>query len=58
MELDMTVNVDLQDVKNFIESEKFCQFLLNNTTQFTTAAFILQSVMNAVEEAAATVDND
>lgn len=48
MNMDMTVN--LKDVREFIESQKFTQFLLSNTTEFSTAAFILQTLLNKVEE--------
>lgn len=56
--MDLEVTVDLAEVKEFIESEKFCQFLLTNTTQFSTAAFILQTLINAVDAAAQQVDKD
>ena len=48
MNMDMTVN--LEDVKKFIESQKFTQFLLSNTTEFSTAAFILQTLLDKIEE--------
>lgn len=48
MNIDMTVN--LKDVKEFIKSQKFTQFLLNNTTNFSTAAFIFQTLLDKVEE--------
>lgn len=57
MTLDTTVSVDLQEAKDFVESPEFHRFILNNTVSFGTAAFILQSLMNAVEEAAKQVDN-
>ena len=50
MNWDTTVNVDLDEVEEFIESEKFIQFLLNNTTDFGTAAFVLQSVQEAIQK--------
>lgn len=46
--MDMTVN--LEDVREFIESQKFTQFLLSNTTEFSTAAFILQTLLDKIEE--------
>ena len=55
--MDFEVTVDLDDVRQFIESEKFSQFLLANTTEFTTAAFILQTLLDAVDAAATQVDN-
>ena len=48
MNMDMIVN--LEDVKEFVESQKFTQFLLSNTTEFSTAAFILQTLLDKVEE--------
>lgn len=48
MEMEMSVN--LNDVKNFIESDKFIQFMLNNTTDFATAAFVLQTLLEKVDE--------
>ena len=35
------IEVDLDEVKEFIESSDFHQYLLANTTEFSTAAFIL-----------------
>lgn len=51
MKLDTTVAVDLNDVEEFVTDEKFTRYLLDNTTDFGTAAFILQSVLTAVERA-------
>lgn len=48
MNMDMTVN--LEDVKEFIKSDKFTQFLLSNTTEFSTAAFIFQTLLDKIEE--------
>lgn len=52
----MELNVNLNFVTDFIESDKFHQFLLSNTTEFETAAFILQSLMDAVENAKASME--
>ena len=46
----MNVAIDIIDVRQFVESDKFSQFLLTNTTDFTTAAFILQTLFNKIEE--------
>ena len=46
----MEISVDIEEVENFILSDKFRDFLLDNTT-FGTAAFVLQSLLNAVDEA-------
>ena len=46
----MKATVNLNDVEQFITSDKFTQFLLNNTTDFGTAAFILDTLIRKVEE--------
>ena len=56
--MDFEVTVDLAEVKRLIESDEFCQFLLSHTTEFSSAAFILQTLLNAVDEAAQQVDNN
>ena len=43
---------DLEDVKRVIHSDKFAQFLLSNTTSFIAAAWILQTLITAEENAA------
>ena len=55
--MDFEVTVDLEEVKQVIESPDFAQYLLSHTTQFTTAAFILQTLLDAVDEAAQQLDN-
>ena len=55
---DMTLGIsdlekeDLEDVKRVIHSDKFAQFLLSNTTSFIAAAWILQTLIAAEENAA------
>lgn len=56
--MDLEVTIDLKEVKQFIESPDFHQYLLAHTPSFETAAFILQSLLDAVETAASSVDND
>ena len=46
----MDMAIDIIDVKQFVNSDKFSQFLLNNTTDFTTTAFILQTLFEKIEE--------
>lgn len=46
----METTVDLNNVEQFITSDKFMQFLLNNTTEFGTAAFILDTLIRKIEE--------
>ena len=56
--MDTTLEVDLNKVKNFIESPEFATFLLDNTEDFAVAAYILQTLLDAVEAAAARIDNE
>ena len=56
--MDYEVTVDLDEVKDFIESSEFAQFLLSHTTQFSTAAYILQTLLDAVENATQQLDKD
>lgn len=49
MNFDTTLDVDLNDVKDFCEN-KLAKFLVENTTDFGTAAFILQTVLDRVNE--------
>ena len=50
MIFDTEMTVDVKEVREFVESEKFIQFLLNNTTDFSVAAFILQTVLDRLPE--------
>ena len=49
MDLNMTMSVDLNEVEEFINSDKFAQFLLNNTTGFSVAGYILTAIFDRVE---------
>ena len=55
--MDFEVTVDLAEVKEVIEAPEFAQYLLSHTTQFSTAAFILQTLLDAVDNAAQQLDN-
>ena len=47
----MEVSVDLDNVEEFVTSNKFRDFILVETTDFGTAAFIMQSLLDAVKKA-------
>lgn len=47
----MEVSVDIKEVEKFITNEKFTKFLLENTADFEVAAFIMQSLLDAIEDA-------
>ena len=51
------VTVDLDEVKKFVESIEYTRFLLENAPTFETAAFVLQSALDAIDAAAGQIDN-
>lgn len=51
------IEVNLEDVEEFI-NEKLPSLLLENTTDFSTAAFILQAAVSALEEAQSSLENN
>lgn len=46
----MTIDVNIKDAEQFITSEKFTIFLTSNTTDFGTAAFVLQTLLDKIDE--------
>ena len=49
-----TVQIDrevLEEVEATVTSDKFAQYLLSNTTNFASAAFILETLLGAIDEA-------
>ena len=57
MQFDTEITIDLQEVKDYIDNSEFTKYLLDTTPSFGCAAFILQSLLNAVDEAAQSIDN-
>lgn len=41
---------NLDNIKNFVNSSKFTNFLVNNTTDIGTAVFILQTLIEKIDE--------
>lgn len=58
MQFDTEMTIDLDEVKEFVESEKFTRFLLDAAPSFGCAAFVLQKLFDAVDEAAQSLDNN
>lgn len=58
MQFDTELTIDLEEVKEYIENAKFTRFLLDTAPSFETAAFVLQSLLNAVEEAKQSLDKN
>ena len=46
----MEVSVNIKNVKEFILSDKFRDFLVSETTDFGTAAFVLQTLLDKIDE--------
>lgn len=46
----MNLMVDIDNVKKFITSEKFTNFLVSNTTDIGTAGFVLQTLLEKIDE--------
>lgn len=46
----MECDLELKELKEFVESEKFIQFLLNNNTNITIPAFIVQTLLEKIDE--------
>ena len=58
MQFNTEIMIDLDEVKKFIESEKFTRFLLGAAPSFDCAAFVLSKLFDAVDEAAQSLDNN
>lgn len=41
---------DLKELKKFVENPEFIQYLLNNNTDITIPAFILQTLLKKIDE--------
>ena len=46
----MEIELDIEKIEEFVTSDNFIQFIINNTTQFGTAAFILQTLTEKLNE--------
>jgi len=52
----MEVEVNLDEVSRIVKSEAFARFLLDQTTDFTSAAYILQVLLDRLEADGQPVD--
>ena len=57
MQFDTEMTIDLDEVKEFIETRASTQLLLDAAPSFGCAAFVLQKLMDALDEAAQSLDN-
>jgi len=54
----MTATVNLEKVKELIENEEFAQFLISHSTDLGVPLYVLQTLHDAVERDAQSVDNE
>ena len=54
----MEVEVNLDEVARIVKSEAFARFLLDQTTDFAAAAYILQVLLDRLEADGQSVDFD
>ena len=46
----MEIDLDIKNVEEFVLSDGFRDFLMSKTTSFATAAFVLQTLLDKIEE--------
>ena len=46
----MDIEININDVEKFVNNPDFHYYLLNNTNEFTTAVFILQILLDKIDE--------
>ncbi len=46
----MNIELDIQNIKDFVLSDEFRNFLMSKTTEFGTAAFVLQTLLEKIDE--------
>ena len=55
----MEINIDMNDLKEIENNyEKLSKFLFNNFSSFSACAFVLQSIMDAVNDGKAQLEED
>ena len=46
----MEIDLDIKNVEEFVLSDGFRDFLMSKTTSFATAAFVLQTLLDKIED--------
>lgn len=54
----MDIEIDLNEVAGFVKSQDFHEYLLYHAPSFETAAYVLQTLLDAVDIASKQVDNN
>ena len=53
----MDMEINIEDVEAFVTNADFHRYLLDNTADFAVAAFILQTLLDTVDQLKTQVDN-
>lgn len=54
----MEIDLDIKNAEEFVLSDSFRDFLMSKTTSFATAAFVLQTLLEKIEEIKQSMNND
>lgn len=46
----LSIDIDINNIKEFVLSDKFRNFLISETTEFGTAAFVLQTLLEKIDK--------
>ena len=46
----MEIDIDIKNVEEFVLSDEFRNFLMSKTTNFGTSAFVLQTLLDKIDE--------
>ena len=46
----MNIELDIKNIEDFVLSDEFRHFLMSKTTNFGTAAFVLQTLLEKIDE--------
>lgn len=46
----MEITLDLDEIREYVTSDKFKQFLTNSTTSFGISVFVLQTLLDKLDE--------
>ena len=46
----MNIELDIKNIEEFVLSDEFRHFLMYKTTNFGTAAFVLQNLLEKIDE--------
>lgn len=47
---ELNIELDIKNIEEFVLSDEFRNFLMSKTTNFGTAAFVLQTLLEKIDE--------